>query len=56
MVEKFSGTKGVIEADGISYMRIIGFPSYLLLVFKRFTKTEYKMEKDSSEVIYNGNL
>lgn len=37
-------------------MRVIGFPEYLILIFKRFTKTEYKMEKDSSEVIYNGSL
>ncbi len=56
MIEKFSGAKGVTEGDGMSYMRVIGFPEYLVLVFKRFSKTEYKMEKDSSEVIYNGSL
>ena len=44
------------QGDGVSYMRVMGFPEYLVLVFKRFNKTEYKMEKDSSEVVYNGSL
>jgi len=56
MIEKFSGSQGTPQGDGISYMRVIGFPQYLVLVFKRFNKTEYKMEKDSSEVVYNGSL
>ncbi len=56
MVEKFSGTKGVAQGEGISYMKVTGFPEYLVLVFKRFAKTEYKVEKDSSEVVYNGSL
>jgi hypothetical protein len=47
-MERYSGGKGVSEDEGLTFMKITNFPRYLNLVFKRFNKTEYKMEKDAS--------
>jgi len=37
-------------------MKITQFPKYLIVVFKRFYNNDYKVEKDTSQVLYSGYL
>lgn len=52
----YLGLKGKIQGEGLLYMKITSFPKYLTIVFKRFYSNDYSVEKDSSQVLYSGNL
>jgi ubiquitin C-terminal hydrolase len=56
MLSYYLGQKGKIQGEGLRFMRITSFPRFLVLVFKRFYSNDYTIEKDTSQVIYSGNL
>lgn len=52
----YLGQKGKIQGEGLQYVLITEFPRYLIIVFKRFTSNDYNIEKNTTQVIYSGNL
>lgn len=55
-MEYYLGKKGKTQGEGLLYVLITEFPQFLIIVFKRFTFNDYKIEKNTSQVIYSGSL
>jgi ubiquitin C-terminal hydrolase len=56
MLQYYLGQKGKIQGEGLLYALITTFPRYLVIAFKRFTTNDYNVEKNTSQVVYSGNL
>lgn len=55
-MEKYTGKKGEKHPKGLRYAKIVEFPDYLVLCFKRFKNNGYLIEKDATHLLYRDQL
>lgn len=56
MLEKYTGKQPEKHEKGLRYAKIIDFPAYLVLIFKRFASNGYTVEKDNSCLLYKAEM